>query len=153
MKDGKLHADGIPSVEYDGLKVYSFNGVRMPEKYGTIHSSKWQSDWILSEKNADMRTQLFRGIGYDRFVSEVGLKPIDRADLYGLPYELLEHQDPTIGRMVFLKMKNPSVPGVYHVEPVAPHSWIRTCEDAMRWRQIGDAAKDKSINIENYFIK
>jgi hypothetical protein len=70
--------------------------------------------------------------------------------IHDLPYALIERQDPTIGEMKFLKMKNPSVPGVFHVEPVAP--WITTCEDAMRWRQIGDKAKDKSVKVNYQFI-
>ena len=32
MKDGKLHADGKPSVKYnDGFSVWSLNGVRVPQ--------------------------------------------------------------------------------------------------------------------------
>jgi len=48
-----------------------------------------------------------------------------------------------IGLMKFLKMKNPSVRGVYHVEPVAPHSWIKTAEDALNWRLGAEGPEEK----------
>jgi hypothetical protein len=168
-------SDGTPAIEYaDGLKVYAYEGVRIPEKYGKVPVDLWDPQWILKESNADIRTKLLKGIGYERFIQSLQLEPVDKLNLIVknyeyvdleneessiieretiLPYELLTTEILGLGIMKFLKMKNPSVPGVYHIEPVAPHPWIKTCEDALRWRVLGDIAKDKSIKIDYNAIK
>ena len=149
-----LHADGEPALYYcDDFKIYANDGVRIPEKYGAVPVAKWEPRWIIEEKNVDIRAKLLKGIGYERFLEAVSAEVVHKQEIYGLPYELLQFTDRDMGLMKFLKMKNPSVPGVYHVEAVPPHKWIATCDDALRWRQIGDKARDKSIQIQYQFIK
>ena len=149
-----IHAEGEPAIYYcDDFKIYAYEGVRLPEKYGSLHPRNWDPKWIDEETNADIRTALLKGIGYDRWIQATGGAIIHEEEIHNLPYTLIQRQDPSIGIMKFLKMKNPSVPGVFHVEPVAPHAWIETCDDALRWRQLGDLAKDKSVKINYQFIK
>lgn len=63
----RLHAEGEPAIEFtDGYSVYSYHGVTLPEKYGKIHPQQWQSQWLLTEENAELRRVLIQGIGYAR---------------------------------------------------------------------------------------
>jgi hypothetical protein len=143
MIEGRLHADGEPSIQYEGFSVYSYEGIRMPEKYGSVHSSKWDPKWIDEESNADIRSKLLKGVGFERWMGVSDGKTIHEQELFGLPYKLIVKQDRDIGTMKFLHMKNPSVPGVYHLEPIAPHDWIQTCEDALNWRLGAESPKEK----------
>ena len=67
----RLHAEGEPAIEFaDGWKIYFYHGVRLPEEYGKFHPNQWQSQWLLTEENAELRLVLFEGIGYDRICQE-----------------------------------------------------------------------------------
>lgn len=145
-----LHAEGRPAIEYpDGLKTYAYEGVELSEKYGALHPSQWNPRWVDLEKNADVRTALLKGIGYERWIQETGGKVVDEWVLktgeQEIPYKLIFREDPDFGMMKFLHMKNPSVEGVYHVEPVAPLGWIKTCEDALNWRLGANNKDDKFV--------
>jgi len=74
----RLHAEGEPAIEYaDGFGLYSYHGVTLPEKYGKIHPQQWQSQWLLSEKNAELRRVLIQGIGYARICQELQAIELD----------------------------------------------------------------------------
>lgn len=146
-KNQQLHTEGSQAVEFnDGWGWYAYEGVRIPEKYGAVPVSKWKPEWIDEERNADVRAKLLKGIGFERWLETSGGKTIHEQEIFGLPYKLVIKEDPDIGTMKFLHMKNPSVPGVYHLEPVAPHSWIKTCEDALFWR-LGAEGPEGKYNL------
>lgn len=43
-EDLTIHAQGKAAIQYaDGYAIYSYYGVPLPEKYGRIHPSNWQS--------------------------------------------------------------------------------------------------------------
>uniref|UniRef100_UPI0035A2581C DUF6745 domain-containing protein n=1 Tax=Microseira wollei TaxID=467598 RepID=UPI0035A2581C len=68
----RLHAEGQPAIQYaDGFSVYAYHGVTLPEKYGQLHPNQWQVQWILEEKNAELRRVLIQGIGYARICQEL----------------------------------------------------------------------------------
>lgn len=80
-----LHADGKPAIEHaDGFKVYANSGVLLPEKYGTIPTSEWKSQWLLEERNAELRRVLVQGIGYNRICEELGAIELDSWQEYRL---------------------------------------------------------------------
>ena len=63
----RLHAEGEPAIEFaDGWNFYYYHRVRLPEKYGQIHPNQWQSQWLLSEDNAELKRVLIEAIGYLR---------------------------------------------------------------------------------------
>jgi internalin A len=65
----RLHAEGEPAIEFaDGWNFYYYHGVRLPEQYGKFHPNQWQSQWLLTEENAELRRVLIQGIGYDRII-------------------------------------------------------------------------------------
>ena len=59
----KIHQDGYPAIVYeDGYQIYAYRGIRIPEKYGKIPTKQWQPQWILSEKDEEVRPALKLGI-------------------------------------------------------------------------------------------
>jgi hypothetical protein len=141
------HAEGGPFCQWrDGSALYAYEGVRMPKKYGSVPVENWKPEWIDAEKNADVRAKLLKGIGFERWLQASGGTTLHEQEIGGLPYKLIAKRDPAIGEMKFLHMQNPSVPGVYHLEPVAPHDWIETCEDALNWR-LGAESKATKHNV------
>ncbi len=48
-EQNNLHeSNGKPAIEYsDGFKVYAYHGVWFPEKYGTIPTSEWKSQYCI----------------------------------------------------------------------------------------------------------
>ena len=77
-----LHSDGKAAVKYaDGYELYCHHGSVVPAKYGKIHSSNWQTKWILSEEEnptsrhwheqKELSINLFLGIGYKKYLREL----------------------------------------------------------------------------------
>jgi hypothetical protein len=63
----RLHAEGAPAIQLaDGYSLYAYHGVTIPEAYGKLHPHQWQAEWILAEKNAELRQVLIQGISYGR---------------------------------------------------------------------------------------
>jgi len=74
----RLHAEGQPAIQFaDGYSIYAYHGVRLPEKYGTLHPHQWQASWLLEEDNVELRRVLIQGIGYDRIAQELGSTELD----------------------------------------------------------------------------
>jgi hypothetical protein len=74
----RLHAEGQPALKFaDGYRVYAYQGVTLPEKYGKLHPHQWQSAWILEERNAELRRVLIQGIGYGRLCQELNATILD----------------------------------------------------------------------------
>ncbi|BAY81172.1 hypothetical protein NIES267_06470 [Calothrix parasitica NIES-267] len=100
-----LHADGEPAIEYaDGFKVYAHHGTWIPEKYGSIPSSQWKSQWLLSEENAELRRILIQVIGYNQICEELGAIELDSWN----EYTLLKIENYT--ELESRKSKNPPEP-------------------------------------------
>jgi len=126
---GRLHKDGSAALEYpDGFSIFALNGVRMKPCYVTTAAEQIDPKVVLAETNVEVRRELIRKIGMERFLSVV---PHKRLEIRG-NYELLsiplsnEIQDSR-----WLKMVNPSV-GCFHVEAVAPE--CSTVQQAINWR-------------------
>ncbi|MEM9543775.1 MAG: DUF6745 domain-containing protein [Cyanobacteria bacterium P01_E01_bin.42] len=58
------HAVEKPAIEYaDGFEIYAYQGVWMPEEYGRYPPSQWQPQWLLTERNPELRRLLLQEIG------------------------------------------------------------------------------------------
>lgn len=133
MKDGKLHRDGGPAIYYsDDFQVWSLNGVQVPQVVAETQPEQMTKAWLeehfLPEGNAEVRREIVRKVRVDLLVSRLGAKVVDRKG----DYELLVLQEKGQQKRPYLKMKNPSVPGVFHVEGIAPG--IETVDDALKFR-------------------
>ena len=130
MREKRLHQDGGPSVEYaDGLRVWSLNGVRVPQWLAETRDMDIDPREVLQLENVEQRREGVRKVGVERIAQKLGGKSLDRSS--DETYELLRL---TLGDGVagtYLKMLNPSI-GVWHMEGV-PHE-IQTVQAALAWR-------------------
>ncbi|MEG4068485.1 leucine-rich repeat domain-containing protein, partial [Microcoleus sp. Pol11C2] len=124
----RLHAEAEPAIEFaDGWNSYYYHGVRLPEKYGQLHPNQWQSQWLLSENNAEVKRVLIQGIGYERIIQELSAKQIDSWQ----EYALLEIYNGWNWEPIYLlKMTCPST-GFIHALRVPPD--LTSAREAIRW--------------------
>ncbi|MEG4093248.1 leucine-rich repeat domain-containing protein [Microcoleus sp. Pol12B4] len=124
----RLHAEGEPAIEFaDGWNFYYYHGVGLPEEYGKVHPNQWQSQWLLTEENAEVRRVLIEGIGYDRICQELSAKQIDSWQEYAL-LQIDEADD--VEPICLLKMTCPST-GFIHALRVPPN--LNSAREAIRW--------------------
>jgi hypothetical protein len=91
-------------------------------------------EWVVGQSNAEIRREAVRKIGIERVCQQLGAVVIDRGlDHAGAPCELLSLDLGDGRRRPYLKMRNPSVPGVYHIEgrPLG----TKTIAEALRAQQ------------------
>ena len=148
-QENRLHGDGEPAIEHaDGYKVYANSGVLLPEKYGTIPTSKWNSEWLLSERNAELRRVLVQGVGYNRICEELGAVELDSWKEYSLleiknyievdEWGSEDDKEP----MHLLKMICPST-GHIHFLRVPPD--MTSAREAITWVNWGVAPEDFAV--------
>lgn len=129
LRDGMLHGDGAPAVEWEsGERLHFLNGVLVPVELALKRAYELDARMVLRTRNAEVRREVVRKIGLERVVTELGAVCVDREG----DYELLMLDLGDRRRRPFLKMTNPSVPGVIHIEGVHPN--CRTVREALAWR-------------------
>ncbi|MEG4027969.1 leucine-rich repeat domain-containing protein [Microcoleus sp. POL8_C6] len=123
----RLHAEAEPAIEFaDGWNFYYYHGVKLPEEYGKVHPNQWQSQWLLTEENAELRRLLIQGIGYARIIQELSAKQIDSWQ----EYALLQIDNADVEPICLLKMTCPST-GLIHALRVPPN--LTSAREAIRW--------------------
>lgn len=136
----RLHAEGHPAMLFnDNYGIYAYQGVILPEKYGRLHPHQWQSYWLLTETNAELRRVLIQGIGYGRICQELNAVTLDIWREYTL---LRIDQEVDIEPIFLLKMTCPST-GHIHVIRVPPE--MRSAREAIRWVNWGTDPDEFSI--------
>lgn len=125
-----LHRDGGPAVEWgDGWGRYALNGVRVPEWLAMTPAEQLDPQKIMRLDNVEHRREGIRKIGVERMVYSLGGKTLDSEG----EYELLSMDlGDEVGEARALKMHNPSLPEVWHVEFVGPE--CQTVQDALNYR-------------------
>ncbi|HEY9847999.1 MAG TPA: hypothetical protein V6D28_00960 [Leptolyngbyaceae cyanobacterium] len=136
----RLHAEGSPAIQYaDGFSVYAYHGVSLPEKYGKLAPNQWQAEWLLEEKNAELRRVLMQGIGYSRICQELQALELDNWQEYSL---LQINNDVDIEPIYLLKMTCPST-GFIHALRVPPN--VESARDAIAWMNWGIDPEEFSV--------
>jgi hypothetical protein len=133
FESGVLHCADGPAVSWPaGESHYFLHGVEVVREVVEAPAALLDPRLVLFERNAQARAEIVRKVGVERVCEALGARCLDREGDYELL--MLDLQD---GReRPFLKMRNPSVPGVYHVEGVAPG--CRTVKEALAWRNQTD---------------
>jgi hypothetical protein len=128
-----LHCPDGPAISWpEGERYYFLHGVEVVREIVETPASRLDPRLILLERNAQVRREIVRKVGVERVCEALHARSVDRQG----DYELLM-LDLLDGRMrPYLKMRNASVPGVYHVEGVAPE--CRTVAEALAWRNQTD---------------
>ncbi|MBD2341360.1 hypothetical protein H6G64_30905 [Calothrix sp. FACHB-156] len=125
---GEIHGEGIPAIEFpDGFGVYAYRGINLPEEYGKLHPTNWRAQWLLEQRNAELRRVLIQGIGYDRICQDLQAKECDRWQEYTL---LQIESEIDVEPIHLLKMTCPST-NFIHVLRVPPD--ISSAREAIRW--------------------
>lgn len=130
----RFHRDGAPCILYaDGWGTYALNHTIMPKEVVVTPANKLDPALFESLTNAQQRAEFVKKIGVARLAEHYGLKVIDAKD----GYELVTLALPDRGDRPFLKMTNPSVAGMIHIEGVPPGT--TTVDAARAWRNsLGD---------------
>src|SRR4028118_1639817 len=136
----RLHAEGEPAIEFaDGWNFYYYHGVRLPEKYGKVHPNQWESQWLLTEENAELRRVLIQGIGYARICQELSAKQIDSWQEYAL-LQIDEAND--VEPICLLKMTCPSTAFIHALR--VPF-YLISAREAIRWVNWGIDPEEFSV--------
>ncbi len=126
-----LHAEAQYALLFaDGYGLYFHHGVALPKHYGQLYRHQWQSEWILTETNAEVRRTLIQGIGYDRICQELQAEEIDVWEDYTL-LRINHMIDEIDGEPTYLlKMTCPSTAFI-HALRVPPS--MRSAQAAIVW--------------------
>jgi len=135
----RLHAEGEAAIAFaDGYSLYFHHGVILPEKYGQIHPDLWQAQWLLEERNAELKRILIQKIGYDRICQQLQAVELDGWQ----EYTLLKIDNADVEPIYLLKMTCPSR-GHIHALRVPPD--VRSAQEAIRWVNWGTDPEEFSV--------
>lgn len=148
------HGDLKPGFRYrDGYQKFKLHGVEVPEWLAMTPEGQIDPARIAEIQNVEVRREFVRRVGIERICSALKARVLDREtftnDTGEHPYELLElnlgkGEDGRKRVWRYLRMENPSVPGVYHVEGV-PND-VKTVREALLFRA---GLKEEQIDDEN----
>lgn len=136
----RLHAEGEPAVVFpDSFGMdYFHHGTRLPQYLGRVPPNRWQPQWILKERNAEVRRCLIQELGYARMCQELEVEKLDswrEYTLLKLPlYDDYRSKQPqsqaVIEATYLLKMLCPST-GQTHAIRVPPG--MQSAREAATW--------------------
>ncbi|MEC4891794.1 MAG: leucine-rich repeat domain-containing protein [Oscillatoria sp. PMC 1051.18] len=124
--DGNLITDLSPLANLPNLEECFIFNTELPRKYWT-RLDEWKPEWLLSEKDAEIRRLLIQQIGYERICLELGATELDTWREYVL---LKIDSEIDIEPILLLKMVDPSTNDIYTLR-VPPDS--KSARDAIRW--------------------
>lgn len=111
-----------------GDRVGFVRGLAVPTYLLELPPEKINPRELVCIKNVDVRREFVRKVGIERVMAALNAEVIDREGDYELV--LLDVGDSR--KRPYLRMRNPSLPGVWHVEGVHPN--VRTVKEALCWR-------------------
>ena len=120
------------------LELY-VNGVMLTKKYKKCHPSRWSTEWLLSERNAELRRLLIQVIGYKRICQELQVTQLDAWREYTL---LKIDARVDVEKICLLKMTCPST-GYIYVVRVPPN--IESAREAIKWVNLGIDPEEFSV--------
>ena len=118
--------------EYPFVKNRFYKSMFLPQWLATKGMDNVESKDIFKVRNADIRREIILKVGIERLCYDLKAKVIEKIG----DYELIELDLRDGRRRPFLKMHNPSVPELWHVEGV--HPCIKTVQDALNYRRYGN---------------
>ncbi|OGR90316.1 MAG: hypothetical protein A2V88_16945 [Elusimicrobia bacterium RBG_16_66_12] len=105
-------------------------GMTVPPYLVELPPEKINPREIICIKNAEVRREFVRKVGIERIVAALNATVVDKSG----DYELLLLDIGEGSPRPYLRMRNPSVPGVWHIEGVHPN--VRTVAEALAWRNM-----------------
>lgn len=133
-----LHRVDGPAVESDIEDLFFLNGVFVSEWLVMTPAHKLNAKELTTRKelkeNVEVRREFVRKIGIERCLNVLGWKVLSTVGTYELG-ETMVGESPRR----YLKMLNPSVNGVWHLEAVHPS--CENVQEAINWRTYGNKSK------------
>lgn len=119
-RNGRIHSEFGPAVAYaDGYSIYALNGIICPS-WMTDKEDEIDPRRIVQIENAQLRAEFIKKIGAERLLHKLGSSVIDKWKTYELHRVIIPADRPRDRRTIhYLKMLNPSVPELWHVEAVS----------------------------------
>jgi len=111
--------------------------VQLPKWLAYLNDNELKPAMIKKIRNAQVRAEFVKKVGIEVIVHKLGVAVDKQGD-----YELLlldfgfKNRDGSARLVPYLKMLNPSVPELWHVEGV--HPLCRTIQDAIMFRRYGE---------------
>ncbi|MBD1937735.1 DUF6745 domain-containing protein [Microcoleus sp. FACHB-68] len=137
--ENRLHGEGEAALQYaDGFSLYSYHGVTLPEKYGKLQPHQWQAQWLIEERNAEVRRVLVQEIGYGRICQELQAEALDSWQ----EYTLLKIENADVEPIFLIKMTCPSTGCIYALR-VPPD--VQSAREAISWVNWGVDAAEFSV--------
>lgn len=124
----RLHADGKPALSWPGYDIYAQEGITLPAAIGANPVKDWRAQWAINTPNAEVRGLIFRKIGKEKFIDELGGQAISRWREYTL--YVVHTSEMRREGLNLLEMICPST-GKRHVLRVPPT--IRDARAAATW--------------------
>lgn len=142
-EDHQLHCDGGPAIEYEGgLKGWQLNGLRVTQHVAETPGDELDPNELLpKEPNAQVRAEIIRKIGILRCLEQMNAKVVHEEEENGYCLYEVEFEGQPLR---CLKMRNPSVEGLFHAEWVPDE--CKTVQDALNFR---NSLTDDMIDDEN----
>jgi hypothetical protein len=146
---GYLHGvpHGIHATIF-GSEIFYSHGIKVPRWMIETPSEEIDPSRMVELKNVDQRREFIRIVGIERIAYKMGMKTLDKdtivtripnPDSNGyikskVKYELVlvNLGDGSDRLRPYLKMENPSLPGLWHLEGVPPT--IKKVSEALKWR-------------------
>lgn len=131
-----LHNPNGPAVLYeDGYALYALNGIRMTKEQVMTPASDINVIDVMKEPNVEIRRELLRKVGLERFVKDFKGEVLDTLETVvnnkKIVYQLIEIEVEPGNKTKVLKMDNPSI-NASHVEGV--EDTCDTVKKALAWR-------------------
>jgi hypothetical protein len=130
----QLHHEGGPAISYgDAWHIHALNGVRVPEWIVVSSPEQMDPTRITELGNAEVRREFVRRVGMERLWHKLSPTILDTESFpVGGEYTLADLNVGSDRPWRVLKMQNPSLPEVWHVEGVDPQ--CNTVRDALNFR-------------------
>ena len=129
LSGGVLHNEKVSAIKYRGgrVEVYYLNGVKVPEWLVLTRAEDIDPRRVVEIENVQVRAEFIRKVGIDRVCYKLG-RSVDKLG----NYELIMVDFGDKRDRPYLKMKNPSVEELWHLEGVHPE--CLSVSSALKWR-------------------
>jgi len=126
-QEGRLHAETGPAIGYsDGTAVWAWHGVQVPEDV-IMHPENITVERVRDEANAEVRRVMLERFGQDRYIQELGLRPVHE-DETGQLFRTEFKNDPEVLTMVRVVDTSTGRPYFLRVPPD-----MQTAKEAVAW--------------------
>ena len=133
---GQLHADLKPALLFrDGYCLWMLNGISMPKEIVLTPAEELNSKILINNKNAEVRREIIKKIGYSRILKDLKAKNLDS----WREYELYRIDNVDVEPINLLKMICPST-GSFYALRVPPD--ITKANEAAKWVNNGVAPEE-----------